>query len=183
MKMPNKPPAPNPATALRFHLKRHRRRVGEAGRSAMGTRVITSTGLALTILVSGCRSTHPTADVAGADPSTVRAASPTAGRAVPPDLPTFGAPVADSIRVAVFGMTHTVRRPGFYHLPRGAVVREAVEAAQGLSDFTWWRTYSGIERIKPGGGLELIRFTRDRAREEQIVLQDGDKIYFGHEVY
>jgi len=111
------------------------------------------------------------------------ATSPTVGRSVPPDLPTLGTPTSDSIRVAVSGMPHTVRRPGYYDLPRGAVVRDAVEAAQGLSEFTWWRTYSGIERQKPVGTLDVIRFTQNRAREEQIVLQEGDRIYFGHEVY
>ena len=85
--------------------------------------------------------------------------------------------------MAVSGMPHTVRRPGYYDLPRGAVVRDAVEAAQGLSEFTWWRTYSGIERQKPVGTLDVIRFTQNHAREEQIVLQEGDRIYFGHEVY
>ena len=32
--LPNQPPAPNPAIAPRFHVKRLGRRVGEPGRSA-----------------------------------------------------------------------------------------------------------------------------------------------------
>jgi hypothetical protein len=80
-------------------------------------------------------------------------------------------------------MGGTVRRPGYYYLPRGAVVRDAVEAAQGLYDFTWWRYYSGLERPKPDGSFEVIRFTRNRSVEELIELQEGDRLYFGHEVY
>jgi protein involved in polysaccharide export with SLBB domain len=80
-------------------------------------------------------------------------------------------------------MDDTVKRPGYYHLPKGAVVRDAVEAAGGLGRITFWRIYSGIARPMPDGRLEVIRFTRDRAGEEQILLQDGDGIYFGHEVY
>jgi protein involved in polysaccharide export with SLBB domain len=80
-------------------------------------------------------------------------------------------------------MNGTVRRPGYYHLRKGAVVRDAVKAAQGLGGFTWWRDYSGVERPKQDGFFEVFRFTRNRRAEEQIVLQDGDRIYFGYEVY
>jgi hypothetical protein len=80
-------------------------------------------------------------------------------------------------------MNGTVRRPGYYFLSKGAVVRDAVEAAQGLGDFTGWRNYSGLERPKPDGSFEVVRFTQNRSAEEQIVLEDGDRLYFGHEVY
>lgn len=152
-------------------------------RSAMHMRFMTSAAIALTCLAAGCGSPGPATDVPSNHASPVAGTSPWISRSVPPDLPTFGTPTTNSVRVAVFGMANTVRRPGFYHLPRGAVVRDAVAAAKGLSEFTWWRRYSGIERQKPDGTLEVIRFTRDRAAEEQIVFQDGDRIYFGHEVY
>jgi len=183
---PNKPVEPTGTSRFCQRASGALRRLVPAAhrdRSAMSTRFITSAAIALTLLVSGCRSPRPTTDVPATQSSPGSATSPTVGRSVPPDLPTFGTPTTNSIRVAVFGMTSTVRRPGYYHLPRGAVVRDAVEAAQGLSDFTWWRSYSGIERQKTDGTLEVIRFTRNRAGEEQIVLQDGDRIYFGHEVY
>src|SRR5262245_15201379 len=102
---------------------------------------------------------------------------------VPSGLPVFGTPTANSIRVAIFGMPQTVSRPGYYHLPQGTVVRDAVEAAGGLSPFTWWRIYSGLQRPKPDGSWEIIVFTRNRTAEEQILLQDGDHLYFGHEAY
>ncbi len=157
--------------------------VGELKRSAMSTSFVTAAAVALALLVSACQSQSSTPE----DPQTqsvVRSVkSPTVGHSVPSDLPTFGTPTTNSIRVAVFGMNQAVKRPGYYHLPRGAVVRDAVEAAQGLSKFTWWRLYSGIDRPKPDGTLEYIQFTRDRTGEEQIVLQDGDRIYFGQEVY
>gem|GEM_PF-2426157 len=102
---------------------------------------------------------------------------------VPPDLPTFGTPADNSIRVAIFGLYGAVNRPGYYYLPQGSFVRDAVEAADGLGQFAWWRIYSGVQRPKPNGFWEVIRFTRNRTKEEQIVLQDGDQIYFGREVY
>jgi protein involved in polysaccharide export with SLBB domain len=80
-------------------------------------------------------------------------------------------------------MNSTVQRPGFYYLPQGAIVRDAVKAAKGLSDFTWWRSYSGIERPRPDGLFNVFVFSDNRDAEELILLQDGDRIYFGHEVY
>lgn len=74
-------------------------------------------------------------------------------------------------------------RPGYYYLPKGAVVRDAAEAAKGLGRLTGWGFHSGLERPKPDGSFDVIRFTRNRSIEEQIELQDGDRLYFGHEVY
>ncbi|MFO1452649.1 MAG: hypothetical protein U1F61_31070 [Opitutaceae bacterium] len=102
---------------------------------------------------------------------------------VPEDLPSFGTASASSILVAVFGMRGAVRRPGYYYLPKGSVVRDAVEAAQGLGRLTWWQSYSGLERPKLDGSFEVISFTKNRSVEEQIELFDGDRLYFGHEVY
>jgi hypothetical protein len=102
------------------------------------------------IFVQGCRSpglgNDPAATQAASQPNSVEAST----LSVPPDLPTFGSPAAGSIRVAVFGMTGTIARPGYYHLPHGALVRDAVEAAQGLGEFTWW-SLSMIERRTPDG--------------------------------
>jgi protein involved in polysaccharide export with SLBB domain len=79
-------------------------------------------------------------------------------------------------------MRGAVKRPGYYCLPAGAVVRDAVEAAQGFG-IMQWSHYSGIERQKPDGSSEIIHFTHDRKAEEQILLRNGDRIYFGHEAY
>jgi hypothetical protein len=100
---------------------------------------------------------------------------------VPADLPTFGVAGADSIRVAVFGTLGAVNCPGYYHLPKGATVADALRAAQGLSEFVWWRVYSGIERSRRDGVFEVLEFTSGAAR--RIVLRDGDRVYFGHEWY
>lgn len=162
--------------------------VGELCRWAvMRTFIFISTSLVAALVASGCHSPSrnrevPVTPVTSQVPESKLFISQTVRWPVPADLPTFGTPTPNSIRVAVFGMGGTVRRPGYYHLPRGAVVRDAVDAAQGLGDFTWWRNYSGIERPRSEGSFEVIRFTRNRTAEEQILLQDGDRIYFGHVV-
>lgn len=155
----------------------------------MRTSVVITSGFGFVLLLVGCHSLTPRTP-ASPQPQTVATAqtpgtatSQTVPWPVPPDLQTFGNPSDAAIRVAVFGMPGTVRRPGYYYLPKGSVVRDAVEAAQGLGDFTWWRNYSGLERPRPDGSFEVIRFTRNRRAEEQIVLRDGDGLYFGHEVY
>jgi protein involved in polysaccharide export with SLBB domain len=136
----------------------------------------------------GCRSPTPSpanSQVAYSEPSAPASQSFKSQApqwTVPPTLTTFGTPTASSIRVAVFGGRRTVQRPGYYHLPSGAVVRDAVEAAGGLRPITWW-IYSGIQRSQSDGSWQLFRFTRNRTEDEQISLRDGDEIYFGREVY
>ena len=75
-----------------------------------------------------------------------------------------------------------VNRPGAYYLPRGSTVRQAVEAAQGLTRIAAWR-YFGIVRPYRNVLPQTIRFGPDQARAEQTPLEDGDQLYFGHEVY
>jgi hypothetical protein len=149
-------------------------------------RIFIPTYLTLIILAIGCHSSPPKSPA-----SSVVLLYPQVGsrtlfwpfRIAPSDLPIFGSPTTNSIRVAVFGMGKTVKRPGYYYLPSDAVVRDAVEAAQGVDDFTSWNGYSGIERPQPDGTLEVIRYTRDMMANEQIPLKDGDSLFFGHEVY
>jgi hypothetical protein len=148
-----------------------------------------STSLAVALLASGCHSPSPTTEAPVA-PVVSQAPAPKPFishhiHPVPSDLPTFGTPTTNSIRVAIFGMSETVMQPGHYYLAQGAVVRDAVEAAHGIGNQAeWtWSHYSGIERPKPDGSFEVIRFTQGRSAGEQILLQDGDRIYFGHEVY
>jgi hypothetical protein len=104
-------------------------------------------------------------------------------RPPPATLPTYGIPSTNSICVTVFGMEGMVNRPGRYYLPLGSVVRDAVKATEGLSGQVWWRGYSGIERQRPNGTLEVFKVFRGRKDAEEVALQSGDVIFFGHEVY
>jgi hypothetical protein len=132
--------------------------------------------LAASLLLSGCRSP----DATTRQPYT----TPYIGGRPPKDLPAYGSPGTNSIRVTVFGV---VVRPGVYYLPRNAVVRDAIEAAQGLdsSGHAWWSYWSGMGRLKGDGSPEVVRkFSDDRRQEdEQIPLRDGDWIHIGHESY
>jgi protein involved in polysaccharide export with SLBB domain len=80
-------------------------------------------------------------------------------------------------------MKGMVKQPGRYYLPRGVVVRDAVDAAGGLSERVWWRQYSGIERLRPDGTREVFQVFAGRQAAESVALQDGDVIFFGHEVF
>ena len=100
-----------------------------------------------------------------------------------PSTPTFGQASSETICVYVFGEVH---RPGAYYLARGSKLGQAVEAAQGVTEFAWWTpTYSALVRQPRAGGMppRVIPFTKDRKKDEQMPLEDGDQIYFGHESY
>jgi hypothetical protein len=98
-----------------------------------------------------------------------------------PGLPSFGSPSPDSIRVAVIGFSV---RSGHYLLPRGATVRDAMEAAQFSGFVGWEYPYSGIQRKRQDGLVETRYFTRQgRAADERRVLQDDDRLSISHEVY
>src|SRR5262249_41471218 len=124
----------------------------------------------------GCQSSSPTA---------VRVSQPQPQVAAtgPVDHSTFTPPKTDTIRVEVVGVS--VKRPGFYDLAQGANVRDAINAAMGLTSTNGWhRPYSGILRRKSDGGGEFIWFKRDeRAADEQRVLQNNDRVIISHEVY
>ncbi len=102
---------------------------------------------------------------------------------VPPGLPTFGSPSEKSIRVVIFGTVYEMKA-GYYYLPKGATVRDAMGAAHVSRGGTYWR-FSGVERPRPDGSFEVIHFTAtsDRRADLQMVLQVGDRLYFAHEVY
>jgi hypothetical protein len=170
--------------STRLHFGRHERRAGEAGRrppmrAYFGT---------VMLLALGCDSVEP------------KTRGPSVGLAVPPSrpleaeisqterwpappmLPTFGAATGTSIRVVVFGVPGAVQRPGYYYLPHNSVVRDAVQAAQGLGP----RVYSGasgVERRRREGCFEFIRFKGFTTVDLQLELRDGDKLYFGCEYY
>ncbi len=88
--------------------------------------------------------------------------------------------------ICVYLLGH-VRKPGAYYFPRGYTLRQAVEAAGGLTLTADWRTivrYSGILRHKYiGFPPQIIRFAGDRAKAEQMPLEDGDQVYFENESY
>ncbi len=96
-----------------------------------------------------------------------------------PSVPVFGQASKDTICVYVLNQ---VRRPGVYYLPRGSTVHQAIEAAQGVGRVILWQS-SGIIRPYRNEVPTTIRFGGDRAKEEQMTLEDGDQLYLGHEVY
>jgi hypothetical protein len=155
-------------------------------RRFMATRLFTPIFLLTFLAATGCHSPHSHAPASQTSVSQAQFDSeslPFPFRLPPSNLPTFGSQTTNSIRIAVFGMQRSVNRPGYYHLPSGAVVRDAVRAAQGVDESTGWTRYSGLIRQKPGGKLEIIRYKSDQFANEQIPLKDGDSLFFGHEVY
>lgn len=80
-------------------------------------------------------------------------------------------------------MERMVNQEGRYYLRRGSVVRDAVEAVGGINVMVGWRGYSGIERRRADSTLEVYKRFRGRESAEQIVLEDGDVVFFGHEVF
>jgi hypothetical protein len=152
----------------------------------MAIRLFTPMFLVMLLPAIGCHSPHSQAPARQTPLSQARVDSeslPFPFRLPPPDLPTFGSQTTNSIRIAVFGMGRSVNRPGYYNLPSGAAVHDAVKAAQGIDQWTGWTGYSGIIRQKPGGKFEIIRYTSDQFANEHIPLKDGDSLFFGHEVY
>jgi hypothetical protein len=111
--------------------------------------------------------------------------TPYIGGPPPTNLPTFGSPGTNSIRVTVFG---DVVRPGVYYLQVGAVVRDAIAEAQGLDSSkhrAWWSYMSGLGRLNADGSPKVVRKFNDarRQEDEKIPLQGGDWIHIGHESY
>jgi hypothetical protein len=78
-----------------------------------------------------------------------------------------------------------VNRPGYYYLSRGTTVHGAIDAAQGLKRIVGWqRPYSGIQRPRADGSVQTIWFTEEsRADDEQMALENGDRLRISHEVY
>ena len=138
------------------------------------------------VLVVGCHSAVPPSEgVQQSEPSlaaTEVATSPGFTWPLPENFPSFGTVSQQSMRVAIFG--YAVKQPGYYYLPPGATVHDAIEAAHGLGNIVGWqRPYSGIQRRRPDGSVETVWFTRaGRSTEEQINLRDGDRLRISHEV-
>jgi protein involved in polysaccharide export with SLBB domain len=95
----------------------------------------------------------------------------------PKDLPTFGAPTADSIKIAIYGAPGCVIRPGYYFLPQQAGLSEAIAAAQGLDGFAAWNSFPGIQREAATDSWEIV--TEGRDADSSVPLQNGDMIYVG----
>jgi len=154
------------------------------GRIMNARPLISTFGLVLAF-ASGCHSPSPPRPPAGAQASTPVTTRPVISSgftwSVPADFPTFGTATADSIRVAVFGYSV---KPGYYYLPQGATVHDAMATAR-FSGIVWWkRPYCGLQRQRLDGSVETIWFTREgRATDEQRVLQNDDRLQISHEVY
>jgi hypothetical protein len=135
------------------------------------------------VVTSGCRSRSSPAPVTVVPPSPPPATVADVVQSliwnIPSGLPIFGVAGSNSIRVVIFGMS--VQHPGFYFLPRGATVSDAVDAA-GSKQIVAWKHYSGIARLKPDGSPSKIDFP-SRGEGLRIQLNEGDQIYFAHEVY
>jgi protein involved in polysaccharide export with SLBB domain len=82
--------------------------------------------------------------------------------------------------VLVYG--YSVRQPGYYFLPSGAAIRDAISAAKGLDDTVDWRKYCSITRLNRDGSTERTKLTNP-VEAEGIPLREGDKLWFAHEVY
>src|SRR5580693_4157062 len=107
------------------------------------------------VVMSGCRSRSSPAPVTSLPASRSSTTLPTDVVQsliwnIPSNLPIFGDRGTNSIRVAIFGMS--VQNPGFYFLPRGATVSNAIDTAGlkklGSRENIGWH-YSGIARLKP----------------------------------
>src|ERR1043166_4421083 len=104
----------------------------------MRTRIVIGAGVGLNLLLLGCHSLSPSSpapllsQTTKLAPTSRSVTSQTVRWPIPPGLPTFGEPSETSIRIAIFGMQGAVRRPGYYNLPKGSAIRDAVKAAQGL---------------------------------------------------
>lgn len=93
------------------------------------------------------------------------------------DLPTFGEPGTNSIRVMIYG---DVTKPGVYFLPRLSSVLDALKATQGAGFRAYWGGNSGIQRQIADDKWEVIQFSRGNHEvDSSITLQDGDMIKTG----
>lgn len=98
----------------------------------------------------------------------------------PNDLPTFGKPATNSVKIAIYGSPGCIRRPGYYYLPKGSRVSGAIEAAQGLEVRATWGRFSGIQHKATNDTWEITWFSeKNRDTELSILLRDGDMIYVG----
>jgi hypothetical protein len=95
-----------------------------------------------------------------------------------PEWQVFGSPGPYRIRVNVSGQ---VNRAGIYNLIDGSTLRDALNAAQGGTRIMYWPG-SRLVRMQAGSTNEVIQL-RHREQNESIVLQDGDWLSFGVEVY
>lgn len=102
--------------------------------------------------------------------------------ASPAALPEFGTRAEGDIRVAVRGQAN---RPGIYYLARGACVHDAIQSAQGLQKLFWWGE-SNLVRVTSDGQKQVSKFSIQRskaAENERVILQEGDVLNLGYEVY
>lgn len=121
------------------------------------------------LLLCGCQSSHSSAEASKAPLSNSV-----------PLFPTFGTRTSDSICVLVTG--RSVRQRGYYFLPRGATIGDAINAAQGLNERVDWTHSCWLTRAKADGTTEATNLT-SRKEAEQLPLKDGDRLKFSHPIY
>lgn len=142
----------------------------------MRTIMLLTTGCIAAGMLCGCRSSGSKSAPPPAVPKSVLKYN--FRWPVPTGLPVFGTASTNTICIVIYG---GVNRPGYYFLPAGAVVGDAVKAAQGLKgEWTGYtgRLPSGI--VRPNiFRAEVVQFTRGAEKEEQVPLKDGDQIHFG----
>ena len=97
--------------------------------------------------------------------------SPVATR--PPELPVFGEAGPGKIKVKVTG---EVKRPGIYYLKSKAVIADALEAAQGKTEFFGWRN-ARLMRAEAGQTNDVLYM---RKKNYSIPLVDGDWLLIYH---
>lgn len=87
----------------------------------------------------------------------------------PPELPVFGEAGPGKIKVKVTG---EVKRPGIYYLKANAVISDALEAAQGRTEFFYWPASTLVRTTTEVVGLNR----KDTIRP----LKDGDWLIGRH---
>ncbi len=85
----------------------------------------------------------------------------------PPELAIFGEAGPGKIKVKVTG---EVKRPGIYYLKANAVIADALEAAQGKTEFFGWRN-ARLMRAEAGQTNDVLYM---RKKNYSIPLVDGD---------
>ncbi len=117
-------------------------------------------------------------DASKPDSPAIRAQALLEREPVPAGLIEQGKRGEKTIRVVVYG---PVNHPGIYYFSEGALMRDALQAAQKSPDTFWWSgSYVlrdlGTERVK------IIPFS-DKKTWLGVPLQEGDLLHLSYEVY
>ena len=72
-----------------------------------------------------------------------------------------------------------VKRPGKFLLLEGATVKDALNAAGELTDFSVWK-YSRLTRADG----TVVKFSKpNQTQDEQLLLHNGDRVHLGRVRY